>query len=531
MLKYILKTLLLLFSIAVFAQVPQAIKYQAVCRDESGMIRSNADVELTLLIHQSSTTGTIVYEETHDIKTNQYGLFSVNLGKGNTLGDFSTIQWGADEFFLEVKVNGISMGTSQLLSVPYALHANDASSLGGASAQEWDKAFMDLMAEVNRLKSMIGQPKDTMLMKSENGEVWKVTVNNDGELVTVQSENQIVYSVLADFFNTQESTPIDENLEYTVPCKNDNYAIYIQADGYFSDLQKVDKCTSIKAELTPVYPDFFNGVAMKEKEGEYELIKYATINVYSGEDPYNSAPITSFETNNNGQFSIDMEPGTYSFGYSVDITSGEYPSFEEYTPVTITTDSYADLKFIYSDDVHVLKPNIYLYPETEQDIQVSISFPQGGQVDVSEPSYGNGWDVNIKPDGTVDNKFGFLFYECTHPDKFQYSKGWIIAKDELPVFFTEKLQAMNFNATEIKDFIDYWIPIFKDAEYYQIYPQFNKEIDPVAPLSITPSPDSLYRLWFCVKESKTATLQIETPVLPVINRNGFEVVEWGVVIK
>jgi len=516
MLRYIFKTLFILFSVVLVAQVPQAIKYQAVCRDASGNVRSQENVDLRLAIHQFDIAGPVVYEESHAIKTNKYGLFSVNLGKGSTTYDFSSIEWGQTEFFLEVSIDGISMGASQLLSVPYALHANDASSLGGASAQEWDKAVMDLMAEVNKLKSMINKPKDTLLMKSANGDQWKVAVNNDGEIVTVYSDFQIKYSLLGNFFNFQKSTSVDKSLEYIVPCDDDVYNVYIHSDGYYSDLKKVDKCKGIKADLTPINQGKFCGVAMTEKNGVYQLLSNEVIQVFKDEEFFRE-----IHTGDNGQFAVDLSSGRYIF----------HTLSEEYYSVTLDIDEYADLQFRFIEEAIALKPNIYLYPDSEQNVEVELSFPCGGQIDVSEPLYGDGWDVNIKTDGTVDDKYGFLFYESTQPDKFQYREGWVVAQNELSVFFSEKLHQMNFNATEINDFIDYWIPMFKDAEYYQIYPQFNQEIDPVAALSITPEPASVFRLWFCVKESKTASLEIDTPELPVINRDGFEVVEWGVVLK
>ncbi|MCK5807677.1 hypothetical protein KAH37_01695, partial [bacterium] len=79
---------------------------------------------------------------------------------------------------------------------------------------------------------------------------------------------------------------------------------------------------------------------------------------------------------------------------------------------------YEDIFFKYLDDgdtADTAKPNIYLYPESTIDLFVSIAFPQGGHVTASDPGYGNGWDVTVDPDGTIDNYHTFLFYEALVP--------------------------------------------------------------------------------------------------------------------
>lgn len=86
------------------------------------------------------------------------------------------------------------------------------------------------------------------------------------------------------------------------------------------------------------------------------------------------------------------------------------------------------------------KPNIYLYPEKKTDIDLSISFPLGGNVYKSIPEYGNGWSVTVEPDGTIDGKYGYLFYESTHPDHYQYGKGWVVKKENLENFSGKTLK-------------------------------------------------------------------------------------------
>ncbi len=130
----------LIFATGLFAQAPQAFKYQAVARDNSGNLIANQSVGFRISILQNSPTGTSVYSETHTIASNNLGLVNLDLGAGNPVsGTFSTINWGTGNYFVKVELdvtggsNYLLMGTSQLLSVPYALHAQTANSIANDS--------------------------------------------------------------------------------------------------------------------------------------------------------------------------------------------------------------------------------------------------------------------------------------------------------------------------------------------------------------------------------------------------------------
>lgn len=118
-----------------FAQSPESFKYQAVVRSIDGSIVDDQSVSFMMEILEGSATGTAIYEETHVITTDDYGLVHLDIGEGTTTDDFSSIDWGDDEYFIRVSIDlagGTSydlLGTSQLLSVPYALHAKTADNL------------------------------------------------------------------------------------------------------------------------------------------------------------------------------------------------------------------------------------------------------------------------------------------------------------------------------------------------------------------------------------------------------------------
>ena len=130
--------LLLLCSIAVKAQTPALINYQAVARNASGQVLSSQSVALRLTVHQSTATGATQYQERHAITTNAQGLCNVQIGGGTVLsGTFAGITWADGQpKYLQMELDpagGTSytnMGTQQLVSVPYALVACAASSDG-----------------------------------------------------------------------------------------------------------------------------------------------------------------------------------------------------------------------------------------------------------------------------------------------------------------------------------------------------------------------------------------------------------------
>lgn len=159
--KKIITLTLLIASIFTFAQVPQGISYQAIALNASGnpVVSSNIGIRLSIL--DNAATGTVLYTETYTKTTNAQGLFNLVIGQGTaTFGTFLTINWGTNSKFLKAEMdvaggtNYVLVGTTQLLSVPYALAAD----------------------------SLVTSPGEGITLVSPNGTPYIVSVNNSGQL-------------------------------------------------------------------------------------------------------------------------------------------------------------------------------------------------------------------------------------------------------------------------------------------------------------------------------------------------------------
>ena len=175
--KNIITIFTLLVSLFTFAQVPQGISYQAIALNSAGLPIVSSNVGIRLSVLDNSPSGTNLYTETQTKTTNSQGLFNLVIGQGTpTSGVFSGINWGTNSKFLKVELdvaggtNYVLVGTTQLLSVPYAL-ASD---------------------------SLITSPGEGITLVSPNGTPYQVTVNDSGELSLPTSglQNNVILNQL-----------------------------------------------------------------------------------------------------------------------------------------------------------------------------------------------------------------------------------------------------------------------------------------------------------------------------------------------
>jgi len=131
--KILLTFLIFTAGLALFSQAPEGFSYHAIVRDNMGNPLTNQAVSFRFSILQGSPVGASLFQETHHVTTDDFGAVSLIINNGTgKIGVFETIEWGIDTYYLKVEVDKAGgtvysdMGTTQLLSVPYALFAKEA---------------------------------------------------------------------------------------------------------------------------------------------------------------------------------------------------------------------------------------------------------------------------------------------------------------------------------------------------------------------------------------------------------------------
>lgn len=183
----IITTFTLFITLLSFGQAPNAFKYQAVVRNAGGTIITNQSIGLRITLFQGSPTGTAIYTETFSPTTNSYGLVNIEIGTGATTDDFSIIDWANGPYFIETAVDlsgGTSyaiMGTSQLLSVPYALHSKSAETVTNLPAEEFYLGQDTLGGIVFYIyRNELGDQHGLIVSKTEGVEVWQTVYSLTG---------------------------------------------------------------------------------------------------------------------------------------------------------------------------------------------------------------------------------------------------------------------------------------------------------------------------------------------------------------
>lgn len=186
------------------AQSPNAFNYQAVARDNSGSLINDQAVSFRISILQGSVSGTSVYSETHSAVTNKYGLVNLQIGNGTTGDNFTAINWANGPYFVKVEMDDAGgssyslMGTSQLLSVPYALHAKTAETVTGTITETdpvfggWDKSTGISITEsqVSDLGTYIVTETDPTFTSSQAANITVTDITNLGNLTGTNTGDQ-----------------------------------------------------------------------------------------------------------------------------------------------------------------------------------------------------------------------------------------------------------------------------------------------------------------------------------------------------
>ena len=174
------------------------------------------------------------------------------------------------------------------------------------------------------------------------------------------------------------------------------------------------------------------------------------------------------------------------------------------------------------------KPVIYLYPEEETEVTVTLDFD--GTLTSTYPDYGEGWTVTARPDGTLTDpdtgrEYYCLFWEGVTDTEYDFSTGFCVAGEDTAAFLEDALDRLGLTQREANEFILYWLPRMEGNPCNLISFQTDAYTDSAA-LTIDPAPDTLIRVFMAWK-GLDAPVEIAPQELTAPERTGFTAVEWG----
>lgn len=327
--------MVLLFSATMAqAQSPLAIPYQAVARDSAGIMLSNHAIALRFSLHNQTAGGAVLYKETQLVNTNSLGLFTVNIGTGTAVsGTTLSIDWDNGPKFIEVEMdanggsNFVSMGTTQLMSVPYALYARKCGDLptiaANGNTMHWNGAKWEADNAIynNGTNIGIGTTLPTQQLHTTEGVRFQKYSGHSTRTLLVDSLGNLKASS-DDTINTHTSTAsvgIPDN-----SCTPSATAIYLS--GY-----PIILSSSISVRINVSHPyvgDLY--IYLKAPNGEVVNLAYA--NGGSGDNFTN----TVFSSNSFGSLYSSSPPYTGTFKPTGVMNS----PCSNYTPATIKGDIY-----------------------------------------------------------------------------------------------------------------------------------------------------------------------------------------------
>ena len=175
------------------------------------------------------------------------------------------------------------------------------------------------------------------------------------------------------------------------------------------------------------------------------------------------------------------------------------------------------------------KPVIYLYPEAETEVTVSLDY--GGELTCVYPAFDGGasWSVTAAPDGTLTDAAGqtynYLYWEGVSDADYDFSEGFCVPGGDTAAFLEDALAALGLNRREANEFIVYWLPRMEANPYNLIAFQTTAHTDH-ARLTVDPAPDTVLRVFMAWKPLERP-VELPPQTLTAPERTGFTLVEWG----
>ena len=405
------------FALGVIAQSPSLINYQGVARLADGTPLDNKTISIKFDIHQVSATGSVVATETQTVQTNNLGLFITQIGKTTNLG---TVSWQTNLMFLQVWLdtsatgsNFINLGTQQMVSAPYALHASSVPS-------SYTNNILTIGSSTYALSPTIAVTPNTSITVSGLGTVTSAGTNTfDINIPSPTFTGQGATTVNGTYPNYTVSSAVPTIAVSSTPApapsvsnSGSSYSINIPAPTFTN---------AGPATITGAYPNFTinssagttytNGTGISISSGSVinNTLPHITPTVAITTTAAAGASVTS----SGNSFSINVPAPTFTNSGPATIT-GTYPNYTITSSAGVTYTNGAGIS-ITSGSIINSSPNITPTVVVTTTAAPSASVTSSGSsfsVNVPAPTFTNSGPATITgtyPNYTITSSAGVTY--------------------------------------------------------------------------------------------------------------------------
>jgi len=222
----------------------------------------------------------------------------------------------------------------------------------------------------------------------------------------------------------------------------------------------------------------------------------------------------------------------YNGGRVDDKSVLSYESFVAKKPILIWKDPFNNYLIFADSDFGPLaecgKPVIYLYPEKTTSVSVKI----GAEIKISKPGYLSGWKVTANSDGSIIDRDGksydSLYWEGIGNGFYPFiTQGRVVSSKSIQTELQSDLTALGLNKKESADFMSFWLPRMPKTPYVRLTWLTTKEMNALAPLSVSPRPETVARIFLDFQGQNDFSTNLTPQKLTGFQRKGFTLVEWG----